>query len=137
MKPTHITANFSDLEEAEQAAAALRGMFYEADIYLAGGELYVLPKGISKLSGILYLTNYWQIPLEETVVIGSGLDDLESVEAAGLGVAMGNAPKEVRNRADWITRSNGEDGVWYFVFEHFRKQQPMEFLEKIKDHNGR
>lgn len=69
---------------------------------------------------------------EEVVVIGSGLDDLPLVEWAGLGVAMGNAHPAVKNVSDWVTRSNNENGVSYMVKEHFRKQQPIDFLKKMK-----
>ncbi len=36
-----------------------------------------------------------------------------------------------RRAADWITRSKNEHGVAYMVKEHFRKQQPIEFLRKM------
>ncbi|MGD6887818.1 HAD hydrolase family protein, partial [Staphylococcus shinii] len=47
-------------------------------------------------------------------------------------VAMGNAPKEVKLAADWITRTNDENGVAYMIKEHFRKQQRIAFLNKMK-----
>ena len=53
------------------------------------------------------------------------------IEAAGLGVAMGNAPVEVKRAANWITRSQNQNGVAYMVKEHFRKQHPIEFLKKM------
>lgn len=133
IKPTHIKAEFSNTLEAKEGASLLKEIFYEIEIYQNKEQLTLLPKGVSKLSGILYLCDLWQIPLEETAVIGSSMYDLESVEAAGLGVAMGNAPAEVKRVADWVTRSSREDGVWYFAFEHFRKQQPLEFLEKMAE----
>ena len=40
------------------------------------------------------------------------------IEYAGLGVAMGNAFEEVKEKADFITKGNEEDGV-AFVFEKF------------------
>ena len=35
------------------------------------------------------------------------------IELAGTGVAMGNAPEDIQRRADFVTRSNAEDGVAY------------------------
>jgi len=46
-------------------------------------------------------------------------------------VAMGNAPVEVKRAANWITRSQNQNGVAYMIKEHFRKQQPIEFLKKM------
>ena len=134
--PLHIKAEFINEQEGRTAMDILKGMFYEVDMMVEGNQLIIIPNGVTKLSGILFLCDYWQIPLEETVVIGSGNDDLEAIEAAGLGVAMGNAPEEVKRKADWVTRKDREDGVWYFVYEHFRKQQPIEFLEKISEYKN-
>lgn len=37
------------------------------------------------------------------------------IKYAGLGVAMGNSPDEVKSCADSITLSNDEDGVAYAI----------------------
>ena len=42
------------------------------------------------------------------------------IEYAGIGVAMGNASDEIRNLANFVTKSNEEDGVAY-VIENFVK----------------
>lgn len=94
-------------------------------------RLDILPAGVSKLNGLLYLGEILGIRSSEMVAIGDGLDDLEVIEAVGLGVAMGNAPNQLKIAADWVTRSNNQDGVAYMVKEHFRKQQPIEFLRKM------
>ncbi|MFS0862498.1 Cof-type HAD-IIB family hydrolase [Fredinandcohnia sp. 179-A 10B2 NHS] len=95
-------------------------------------KLEIVPVGVSKLIGLKALANHLDIPLSETVVIGDSHDDIEIIEAAGLGVAMWNAPKEVKFAADWVTRSNNMNGVSYMIKEHFRKQQRIEFLKQIK-----
>jgi Cof subfamily protein (haloacid dehalogenase superfamily) len=118
-----------DLEDAQQAIA---NMYSEADtVRLSDQRLDIVPAGISKLSGLLHIGNQLGVDLSEMVVIGDGIDDVDMVKAAGLGVAMGNAPAELKLAADWLTRSNNENGVAYMVKEHFRKQQPIEFLKKM------
>jgi hydroxymethylpyrimidine pyrophosphatase-like HAD family hydrolase len=72
-----------------------------------------------------------KIAPQEMVVIGDTMEDLPIIEVAGLGVAMGNAPKEVKQAADWITRTNDESGVAYMIKEHFRKQQRIAFINKL------
>lgn len=129
--PTHLEVTFFSNSEATEAKQALKSMFYEVDIYQYGNQCIILPSAVSKLSGLLYTADYWDISLQEMVAIGSGMDDLEIIQAVGLGVAMGNAPNKLKLAADWVTRSNREHGVMYMVREHFRKQQPIEFLKQM------
>jgi Cof subfamily protein (haloacid dehalogenase superfamily) len=119
----------SDLQDAKQA---IEKMFTEIDtIQLDRLRLDIVPAGVSKLKGLSFLGSHLGIQLKEMVVIGDGLDDIPAIEAAGLGVAMWNADFEVKRAADWVTRSKNEHGVAYMVKEHFRKQQPIEFLRKM------
>jgi hydroxymethylpyrimidine pyrophosphatase-like HAD family hydrolase len=107
-------------------------MFTEIEsIQLDRLRLDIVPAGVSKLKGLSFLGSQLGIQLKEMVVIGDGLDDIPAIEQAGLGVAMWNADFEVKRAADWVTRSKNEHGVGYMVKEHFRKQQPIEFLRKM------
>ena len=51
------------------------------------------------------------IDVSRVVAIGDGLNDVELIREAGLGVAMGNAGPEVVAQADRMTASHDEDGV--------------------------
>ncbi|MGZ0084665.1 Cof-type HAD-IIB family hydrolase [Caldibacillus thermoamylovorans] len=128
-----IDVYFADDAEREEAARLLASAIPSIDMIMQPeGKMEIVPQGVSKLAGLRRLTQHLGISLKETVVIGDGLDDLPAIEAAGLGVAMGNAPLEVKRAADWVTRSNEQLGVAYMVKEHFRKQQRIEFLQKLK-----
>ncbi|MGG3007430.1 Cof-type HAD-IIB family hydrolase [Geobacillus stearothermophilus] len=128
-----IDVYFATDEERDAAAALLTKSIPSIDmIMLPNGKMEIVPQGVSKLAGLRRLAQHIGVSLKETVVIGDGLDDLPAIEAAGLGVAMGNAPLEVKRAADWVTRSNEQLGVAYMVKEHFRKQQRIEFLQKLK-----
>ncbi|MCY8526393.1 HAD hydrolase family protein, partial [Bacillus atrophaeus] len=70
------------------------------------------------------------LTMEDVVAIGHQHDDLPMIELAGLGVAMGNASAEIKRKADWVTRSNDEQGVAYMMKEYFRMQQRKGFLDK-------
>jgi Cof subfamily protein (haloacid dehalogenase superfamily) len=48
---------------------------------------------------------------EDILAIGDDNNDAEMIGAAGLGVAMGNAGTRVKEAADYVARSNAEDGV--------------------------
>lgn len=131
--PPKIEVYFEKRKDLQDAQAALSKMYTEIEtIALDSLRLDIVPAGCSKLSGLSYLGRQYGIALPEMVVIGDGLDDIPMIEAAGLGVAMGNSEYPVKRAADWITRSENEHGVAYMVKEHFRKQQPIEFLRKMK-----
>jgi Cof subfamily protein (haloacid dehalogenase superfamily) len=130
--PPKIEVYFEDKEDLQDTQAAIKGMFENIDtIKLNDLRMDIVPAGVSKLNGLLYLGEHLGISRNQMVVIGDSIDDLEMIEAAGLGVAMGNAPAEVKKAADWLTRSNNQNGVSYMVKEHFRKQHPIEFLRKM------
>ena len=55
------------------------------------------------------------IPLDEMMVIGDTYNDLDMIKTAGLGVAMGNAEKGIRDAADVVAPDNESDGVAYVI----------------------
>ncbi|MCD8121303.1 MAG: Cof-type HAD-IIB family hydrolase [Clostridiales bacterium] len=68
--------------------------------------------GSSKAVGLGRLCTYFDIPIEKTVAFGDSMNDMEIIEAAGIGVAMGNADEELKAVADYVTTAIGDDGVW-------------------------
>ena len=75
------------------------------------GHVTVMPAGVSKGDGLGRLALMLGIDLAEVMAVGDNLNDLEMLDVAGLGVAMGNAAPETRARADYITTSVEDDGV--------------------------
>lgn len=76
------------------------------------GYYEILPKGYSKATGIRFLADALNIPMEDTVAIGDSNNDLPMLECAGIGIAMGNSTKEVLEIADYVTTDVREDGIW-------------------------
>jgi len=74
-------------------------------------ELTLFSSAVSKGNALTILARHLDIPLEETMAIGDGANDISMLRAAGLGVAMGQAPRRVRAMADAVTTSNAEDGL--------------------------
>jgi len=70
----------------------------------------VLP-GISKAQAMARIAEQLGVSREETLAIGDGDNDVEMVDWAGLGIAMGNATPAVKAVADWLGPSVEEDGV--------------------------
>lgn len=73
--------------------------------------LEIMPKEASKTSAIEILREKFNIKQSEILAAGDNYNDIDMIEYAGLGVAMGNAPEEVKRCADFVTLSNDEDGV--------------------------
>ncbi|SMB85509.1 hypothetical protein SAMN00017405_1646 [Desulfonispora thiosulfatigenes DSM 11270] len=57
------------------------------------------------------LAESMNIKREQVIAIGDELNDLDMIEYAGCGVAIGNACDELKQVADIITLSNEDDGV--------------------------
>lgn len=72
-------------------------------------------KGVDKGSGLLKLGGMLGIKREEIMACGDGINDIPMLKAAGFGVAMGNAPEEVKRAADYVTLENDEDGVAHVI----------------------
>lgn len=65
----------------------------------------------SKGKALKKIGELYGIRREEMIAIGDGLNDLDMIRYAGLGIAMGNGDAEVRKQAQFVTDTNDEDGV--------------------------
>jgi Cof subfamily protein (haloacid dehalogenase superfamily) len=85
------------------------------------GRLWVtksLPKflefaalGVSKGSGMEFLSRRLGFSRERTIAFGDGENDVELVEWAGFGIAVENAHERVKAVADWVCPAAAEEGV--------------------------
>ena len=66
---------------------------------------------MTKGSGLLALAAHLGLRREQTMAVGDSGNDRAMVEAAGLGVAMGNATDDIKEIADATTDDNNHDGV--------------------------
>ncbi len=69
----------------------------------------------NKGNGVEALSAALNIGLKETAVIGDMANDIAMFRVAGLSVAMGQAPENVRAAASLVTRSNVQDGVAHAI----------------------
>lgn len=81
-------------------------------------------KGTSKSSGMDKILEYYNIPLEECMAFGDGGNDINMLQHAGIGVAMGNAEDKVKEAADYVTTSVDNDGI-YNALVHFGCIEPF------------
>lgn len=71
----------------------------------------VMKKGCSKKNAICFLADKLQIKKEEIIVMGDGSNDLSMFECAGLKIAMENGEEKLKEKADFITATNNDNGV--------------------------
>jgi len=84
------------------------------DIYtrlLWGNQLFITAKGVGKSEGLRILCRHFDIAPDEVVAVGDDDNDIDMLEAAGMGVAMGNAREHVKAAAGYVTESNNNDGA--------------------------
>lgn len=72
--------------------------------------LDIIPKNVSKGNALEILGNYLNINKNEILAIGDNLNDLDMVQQAGIGVAVGNAYSELKQVANYTTKKNVEQG---------------------------
>jgi len=77
--------------------------------------LEIMPLNVSKQCAINLLCLKYNIKKSEVFAVGDNFNDIEMIRFAGFGVAMGNAPEDVKKYADFVTYTNDEDGVAYAI----------------------
>lgn len=127
VSPPKIQVQFLDREQQLEAMEEIEKQVSNITIIEGKqGRISIVPEGVSKVRGLHRLGRELGIGLNQMVAIGSSEEDMDLITQVGLGVAMGNSPKEVQQAADWVTRSNDMHGVAYMVREVFRKQLKIE-----------
>lgn len=140
-KETKIYKEISGLEPVEKDFNQLDEMFSTKALYVGdhkklleiekkikdklGDNLYttfskpffleILDKNINKGTAMKNIMKEENILLSQTIAFGDGLNDMEMLETAGIGVAMDDSFDELKEVADYITISNNESGVGEFL----------------------
>ena len=78
----------------------------------------ILPKHSGKMKGILTYLEKTGIEKDEIMAFGDAENDIDMLEYAGIGIAMGNGGEDVKAAADFVTRDIDDDGIAY-ALQHF------------------
>ena len=81
--------------------------------------LEVMHKSATKGNAVRFLEDYFHVKMEECVAFGDNFNDLDMLESVGLGVAMANAPDEIKQAANRVTASHNDDGIALILNEIF------------------
>jgi hypothetical protein len=76
-----------------------------------GNVVEIIPKGSSKATGIEWLCNYLGVERADTYAVGDSINDLDMLEYAGHGIAMGNGTAPAKEAAEFITTDIHDDGI--------------------------
>jgi len=128
--PLHEFA-FSDLEKtlpdinkillysprAEQYAY-LKGIPGLEVLFSMDKSLDIMQDGSTKGNGVLSLSKYLGIPVENIAVFGDQENDISMFTCGALGIAMGNSSDEVKQKARYITGTNWESGVAQGIYKY-------------------
>lgn len=118
VKISIFTKNKESCEKLfQKIPESLVGFMYKNNhLHLYNGEISI--KGITKATGLKQITNYLNIPIEDTIAIGDSLNDLDILQEAGLSICMGNGADECKKTADFVTKDISDDGLAY-ALKHF------------------
>lgn len=75
------------------------------------GFLELMTPGVNKWESVKQVAATYGIAPDEIMCIGDSNNDLSMIANAGIGVAMGNAPDNVKAKAKMITADHNHDGV--------------------------
>lgn len=96
----------------------LNGMVINAQLgFSSDTYLEIIPKGVDKGTALEKLCEIYHISIENTVAFGDEELDIPLIEKAGIGIAMGNAVKNLKEKADHITINNNEAGIAYALYD--------------------
>ena len=97
-------------EIGPQVEAALKGVAVSA-VWASDTSMEITHPDANKGNGLAALCRLLDIPVECAMALGDSGNDEAMLRAAGLGIAMGNAPDFIKSAADAVTETNDNDGA--------------------------
>jgi Cof subfamily protein (haloacid dehalogenase superfamily) len=103
----------ADAEKLQQITRELRELCGDAVSITRSKPTFleIVHPDVSKGKALAHLADFLGIERQAVMAIGDSYNDLEMIEYAGYGVAMDNAHQSIKERADFVTTSNNDDGV--------------------------
>lgn len=103
-------------DDAAASAAVVKAVTQIPGIhhtYSGGGLLEAMAPEVDKWQAVRHVADSLSILPGDILAMGDYDNDAGMIEQAGVGVAMGNAPERVQEKADFVTRTVDEDGAYY------------------------
>jgi HAD superfamily hydrolase (TIGR01484 family) len=90
---------------------ALWRVIFSRNQFTAGAAIEIVGPDTSKAAALAFLCARLGITPQQVIAFGDNVNDVEMLEFAGMGVAMGNATADARAVATRIAPSNDDDGI--------------------------
>lgn len=114
-EPTKVLALTEDVDLIDSVLMNLRQRYGPTDLYLTKSVATFFEATnplVNKGTAVQYIAEeYLNLKPENVMVVGDNFNDLEMIQYAGIGVAMGNAPQGVKAVANWVAPDVELDGV--------------------------
>lgn len=78
----------------------------------------IIPLNSGKGNAVAAVLRHYGFSKDEAIAFCDGHNDIEMLEAVGMGVAMGNAKDEVKAKADFVCKSVEDDGIYHYCVEN-------------------
>ena len=103
-------------ERAESDLAAAYPMLHV--VRSAPNLVEIMEASVSKESGIRAMLGHYGLTADDALSFGDNYNDLEMLRFTKTSVAMANAPEDIKKAATDVTKSNAEDGIWWYLKEN-------------------
>ncbi|WP_416673351.1 Cof-type HAD-IIB family hydrolase [Egbenema bharatensis] len=114
-EPTKILALSEDIDLIDRLLTSLKTRYTTTELYLTKSVdtfLEATHPLVNKGTAVQYLAEeLLGLTAANVMTIGDNFNDLEMIEYAGIGVAMGSAPDRVKSFANWVAPTVEADGV--------------------------
>lgn len=101
----------------EEETAIIRGTDQVKLAFSWERAVDVIPKTGGKGSAVRHILDYFHLSAEEAMAFGDSHNDIEMLQAVGMGVAMGNASPQVKAIARHVCGTVEEDGIYAYCLE--------------------
>lgn len=120
-----VLFNHNDIKVLDELKLELERLFGNRFHIFFSKPTYLEVLSIEANKGLAleYLSNKLYIKKEEIIAIGDSFNDIHMIQFAGLGVAMKNGRKELKEMADYTTISNNNDSGVAEVINKFVLEQ--------------
>jgi phosphoglycolate phosphatase (TIGR01487 family) len=96
----------------------------EARMLDSGVVYHIVDSSVNKGKALKKLAESAGINIKETIAIGDNLNDIDMLKEAGFGVAVANAPKALKDEADYVCKKEYAEGFKEAIFLFFKDLGP-------------
>lgn len=103
-------------EKIAEIEKKLKMIYPELSVYRSKDTYLEIMDGKAlKSNAVEVLCRIKGIPIEKTISFGDNYNDIDMLKVTGMGIAMGNAPAEVKSQVEHITLDNDREGLLYML----------------------